>query len=62
MHYPVVDGDVESEALTEMLNKELKFGTRTLIFVVNCFLLPRVYVALKNYRNLMPHTIGLIGF
>lgn len=58
----VVDGDVESEALTEMLNKELKFGTRTLIFVVNCFLLPRVYVALKNYRNLMPHTIGLIGF
>lgn len=58
----VVDGDVESEELTELLNKELKFGTRTLIFVANCFLLPRVYVALKNYRNLMPHTIGLIGF
>lgn len=58
----IVDGDVESEELTEMLNKELKFGTRTLIFVANCFLLPRVYVALKNYRNLMPHTIGLIGF
>lgn len=58
----IVDGDVKSEELTELLNKELKFGTRTLIFVANCFLLPRVYVALKNYRNLMPHTIGLIGF
>lgn len=58
----VVDGDVKSEELTELLNKELKFGTRTLIFVANCFLLPRVYVALKNYRNLMPETIGLIGF
>lgn len=58
----VVDGDVESEELTVLLNKELKFGTRTLIFVANCFLLPRVYIALKNYRNLMPQTIGLIGF
>lgn len=58
----IIDGDVKSEELMEVLNKELKFGTRTLIFVANCFLLPKVYVALKNYRNLMPDTIGLIGF
>ena len=41
---------------------ELRFGVRTLIFVANCFLLPPVYLALKDYRNLMPDTIGLIGF
>lgn len=58
----IVDGDISSDALSEIINKELKFGTRTLIFVANCFLLPRVYLALKNYRNLIPDTIGLIGF
>ena len=40
----------------------MRFGVRTLIFVANCFLLPRVYLTLKDYRNLMPDTIGLIGF
>lgn len=58
----VVDGDVDHEEIKEILNKELKFGVRTLIFVANCFLLPKVYLALKNYRNLMPENIGLIGF
>lgn len=58
----VVDGDIDANEITEILNNELKFGRRTLIFVANCFLLPRVYVALKNYRNLIPDTIGLIGF
>lgn len=51
-----------SDALRDLLYNELRFGVRTLIFVANCFLLPRVYLALKDYRNLMPDTIGLIGF
>ena len=58
----IVDGDITSDELKDIINKELKFGVRTLIFVANCFLLPRVYLALKNYRNLMPETIGLLGF
>ena len=37
-------------------------SVRTLIFVANFFLLPRVCLALKDYRNLMPDTIGLIVF
>ena len=41
---------------------ELRFGVRTHIFVANCFLLPQVYLALKDYRNLMQDTIRLIGF
>lgn len=37
---------------------EFRFGVRTFIFVANCFLLPRVYLALKDYRTLMSDTIG----
>lgn len=57
-----VDGDIQEEALQKLIEGELKFGVRTLIFVANCFLLPRVFMAMKNYRNLIPETIGLIGF
>ncbi|MEG0527331.1 MAG: substrate-binding domain-containing protein, partial [Longicatena sp.] len=58
----IVEDDIESKEMTALLNSNLKFGSNTLIFVANCFLLPRVYVALHDYRNLMPHTLGLIGF
>ena len=58
----VVADDVTSDTLRDLLYNELRFGVRTLIFVANCFLLPRVYLTLKDYRNLMPDTIGLIGF
>lgn len=51
-----------SDALRDLLYNELRFGVRTLIFVANFFLLPRVCLALKDYRNLMPDTIGLIVF
>ena len=46
-----------SDALRDLLYNELRFGVRTLIFVANLFLLPRVCLALKDYRNLMPDTI-----
>lgn len=58
----IVDGDASSDEIRNILNINLKFGRKTLIFVANCFLLPRVYIALKNYRNLMPETLGLLGF
>lgn len=58
----IVDGDITSDEILDLLNSKLKFGSRTLIFVANCFLLPRVYIALKSYHNLMPHTLGLVGF
>lgn len=58
----IIDGDTSEDEVNAMLCKELKFGRRTMIFVANCFLLPKVYLALKNYRNLMPKMIGLLGF
>ena len=58
----IVDALIEEDKLTELLNANLTFGRKTLIFVANCFLLPKVYIALKDYRKLMPQTLGLIGF
>ena len=58
----VVGVGVSSGGGREVLYNELRFGVRTLIFVANFFLLPRVCLALKDYRNLMPDTIGLIVF
>ncbi|MEF9968733.1 MAG: substrate-binding domain-containing protein, partial [Longicatena sp.] len=58
----IVDENVASDEITTFITDELKLGSKTLIFVANCWLLPRVYVALKNYRNLIPETIGLLGF
>ena len=58
----IVDGDIDSEEMRGLIEQNLQFGKSTLIFVSNCFLLPRVFVALKNYRNLIPDSIGLIGY
>lgn len=58
----IVEEDVKAEEITNQLTSDLKICSKTLIFVANCWLLPKVYVALKNYRNLIPKTIGLIGF
>lgn len=58
----IVKDDVNAEDIHDFITNELKLGNKTLIFVANCWLLPKVYVALKNYRNLIPQTIGLLGF
>lgn len=58
----IVENEVSANEIADRITKNLKLGSKTLIFVANCWLLPKVYVALKNYRNLMPDTIGLIGF
>lgn len=58
----IVKEDVQAEEITDKITYDLKVGSKTLIFVANCWLLPKVYVALKNYRNLIPKTIGLLGF
>ncbi len=60
-HTLIVDGDINVEEMERNIIPHLKFGVKTLIFVANCFLLPRVYLALKPYRNLIPQTIGLFG-
>lgn len=58
----IIDADIDVDEITTLLETQMKFGAKTLIFVANCFLLPKVFTAMKNYRKLMPETIGLVGF
>ncbi len=58
----IIDENVSADELTELITQDLKLAKKTLIFVANCWLLPRVYMALKDYRNLIPNKIGLLGF
>lgn len=58
----VVENDVTSEEISDILHSNLKLNSRTLIFSVNCWLLPIVYLGLKDLRKLIPSTIGLLGF
>lgn len=58
----IVESEVQPNEILEFISQNIKLDRKTLIFAANCWLLPIVYVALKKYRNLMPHTIGLIGF
>lgn len=58
----IVDNDVTSDEITEIINKSLNLSERTLVFVMNCWLLPIVYMGMQGIKNLMPSTVGLIGF
>lgn len=57
-----IDENIENEKLKEILHSKLNIKEKTLIFVANCFLLPKVYVALETFKSLIPKNIGLVGF
>lgn len=58
----IVEEDVTSKQITDYVSKVLKLDKKTLIFVPNCWLLPIVYKGIKKFINLIPHTIGVMGF
>lgn len=58
----IVDADTSCGEIEAYLMKELNLQQKTLIFAPNCWVLPKVFKALKGYRNYMPQQIGLIGF
>lgn len=58
----IVPEDVTPEQITEYVSKVLKLDRKTLIFVPNCWLLPIVYNGIKRFKNLIPYTIGVMGF
>ncbi|MGK0467455.1 LacI family DNA-binding transcriptional regulator [Clostridium sp.] len=58
----VEDNDIEiSEKILSFLVKHVNEKEKQLIFVPNCWALPMVFMALKNYYHLMPD-LGLMGF
>jgi len=62
--YDVILADEKTTAamLEEKLVPYLKSDTPTAVFVCNNWLLDKAYLVLRNYKDLIPNKIGLIGF
>lgn len=58
----IVDSNVQPNTILNFVIKNIRLDKKTLIFVVNCWLFPIVFLALRQYKDLMPNNIGLIGF
>jgi len=58
----IADNNTTSSDIENKLKGYLVEDKKTCIFVANNWLLDKTYVALKNYRELIPDHIGLIGF
>lgn len=58
----IVDENIENEKFKQYLHSKIDTKKKTLIFVANCFLLPKVYISLEKFKSFIPNQIGLIGF
>lgn len=58
----LADSTTTAEALENKLKPYLESDQSTGIFVCNNWLLDKAYLVLRNYRDLIPQKIGLIGF
>ncbi len=58
----LADSTTTAEALENKLKPYLESDQSTGIFVCNNWLLDKAYLVLRNYRELIPQKIGLIGF
>lgn len=56
-----VDGHTSSVQIAEFLAENIDKSKKTLVFVPNCWALPKVFIALKPLRTKIPYQIGLIG-
>lgn len=57
----IVDNDTESDEIEAYLNQHIGLK-KTCVFAANCWVLPKVYLALKSRKQEIPNTIGLLGF
>lgn len=58
----IVDEKTEASTLKEEIMKHITLNSKTVVCAMNCWLLPKIFIALKEFRNLIPSTIGLFGF
>ncbi|AEB07769.1 transcriptional regulator, LacI family [Coriobacterium glomerans PW2] len=56
------DDKVPVEQLQEFLRSNIDGVTPTLVFAPNCWALPDIYVAMREFYPLMPDRVGLLGF
>lgn len=62
-HYIIPDSGVVVDDLASWLHSRLDGSTQpTLVFAPNCWALPDVYVAMRDFYPRMPEEIGLLGF
>ena len=60
--FEIADDGVDVEALQAFLRENIDGETPTLVFAPNCWALPDVYVAMREFYPLMPDRVGLVGF
>ena len=53
---------VDTEKLQEFLRANIDGETSTLLFAPNCWALPDIYPAMREFYPLMPDRVGLLGF
>ena len=53
---------VDADALRTWLGEHVDGETPTMIFAPNCWALPDVYMACRDFYPLMPDRVGLLGF
>jgi DNA-binding LacI/PurR family transcriptional regulator len=58
----LADSTTSAEALENKLKPYLESDQSTGVFVCNNWLLDKTYLVLRNYQELIPQKIGLIGF
>ena len=62
-HFVIPDRGVPQEGLTAWLHEQLDECTvPTLVFAPNCWALPDIYVAMRDFYGRMPEEVGLLGF
>lgn len=60
--FEIENDEVDVEKLREFLRANVDGTTPTLVFAPNCWALPDVYVAMREFYPLMPTHVGLLGF
>lgn len=60
--FAIENDEVDVEKLREFLRANIDGTTPTLVFAPNCWALPDVYVAMREFYPLMPTHVGLLGF
>lgn len=60
--FDIADEGVDIPALQGFLRQHIDGTTPTLVFAPNCWALPDIYIAMREFYPLMPTTAGLLGF
>ena len=60
--FEIENDQVDVPKLQEFLRSNIDGTTPTLVFAPNCWALPDVYVAMREFYPMMPDKVGLLGF